>query len=150
MAHTFISNLIHYVWSTKDRHKIISTDLQQRLWPFIGGIARRNDMKALAIGGVEDHIHMLLSLPATLSIAKAAQLIKGGSSKWVGDTFPELNTFAWQEGYGGLSVSVSHIEDTIAYIETQAEHHRQKTFEEEYLSFLKKHGIEYDEKYLWA
>ena len=89
-------------------------------------------------------------MPATLSIAKAAQLIKGGSSKWVGVNFPELNAFAWQEGYGAFSVSVSHIEDTIAYIETQAEHHRTRTFEEEYLAFLKKHGIEYDERYVWG
>ncbi|HVF85952.1 MAG TPA: IS200/IS605 family transposase [Pyrinomonadaceae bacterium] len=150
MAHTYISNLMHCVWSTKDRRKFIDSDLQQRLWPFIGGIARQNSMKALAIGGVEDHMHILLSLPANLSIAKAAQLIKGGSSKWVGETFPELSDFSWQEGYGAFSISVSHVEDTIAYIETQAEHHRKRTFEEEYLMFLKKHGISYDERYVWG
>ncbi len=150
MAHTYISNLMHCVWSTKDRRKLISADLQQRLWPFIGGIARQNDMKALAVGGVEDHIHILLSLPATLPVSKAVQLIKGGSSKWVSETFPSFGDFAWQEGYGAFSISVSHVEDTIVYIKKQAEHHRKKTFKEEYLTFLKKHGIEYDERYVWG
>ncbi len=141
---------MHCVWSTKDRHKIIDLDLQQRLWPFIGGIARQNNIKALAIGGVEDHVHVLLSLPADVSVSEAARKIKGGSSKWVHETFPLLKGFAWQEGYGAFSVSVSHVQDTIRYIETQAEHHRQKTFEEEYLMFLRKHGIPYDERHVWG
>ncbi len=141
---------MHCVWSTKDRHKIIDLDLQQRLWPFIGGIARQNKIKALAIGGVEDHVHVLLSLPADVSVSEAVRKIKGGSSKWVHETFPALKGFAWQEGYGAFSVSVSHVQDTIRYIETQAEHHRKKTFEEEYLMFLRKHGIPYDERYVWG
>jgi REP element-mobilizing transposase RayT len=105
-------------------------------------------MKALAIGGTEDHMHILLSLPATLPVAKAIQLIKGGSSKWVHETFPSHKDFAWQEGYGAFSVSISQVEATITYIKTQEEHHRKKTFEEEFLTFLKKHGIEYDERYI--
>jgi REP element-mobilizing transposase RayT len=129
---------------------MITPDLQERLWPFIGGIARQNGMKALAIGGVEDHAHVLLSLPATLSVAKAVQLIKGGSSKWVHDTFPEHGGFGWQEGYGAFSVSVSHVKNTIAYIQSQAEHHRKRSFQEEFLLFLKKHSIEYDERYVWG
>ena len=95
MAHSYVSNLLHYVFSTKDRRKIITPDLQERLWPYLGGIARENGMKALAIGGVEDHVHLLLSLPATLSVAKAIQLIKGGSSKWIHETFPTKRSFAW-------------------------------------------------------
>lgn len=150
MAHSYVSNLLHYVFSTKERSKMITPDLQERLWPFIGGIARQNGMKALAIGGVEDHAHVLLSLPATLSVAKAVQLIKGGSSKWVHDTFPEHGGFGWQEGYGAFSVSVSHVKNTIAYIQSQAEHHRKRSFQEEFLLFLKKHSIEYDERYVWG
>jgi REP element-mobilizing transposase RayT len=139
---------MHCVFSTRQRRKTIDPDLQQRLWPFIGGVARENSMKALAIGGTEDHIHILLSLPATISIAKAMQLIKGGSSKWIHETFQSHEDFAWQEGYGAFSVSLSQIQQTIAYIHTQNEHHRKKTFEEEFLAFLKKHGIKYDEKYV--
>lgn len=115
----------------------------------MGGIARENKVKALSIGGTEDHVHLLLSLPSTLSIAKAIQLIKGGSSKLVHDAFPEHHAFAWQEGYGAFSIDISDIRRTIAYIENQAEHHRQRDFKQEFLSFLKKHGIEYDERYIW-
>lgn len=150
MAHSYISNYIHYVFSTKKRHKIITPELQERLWPYIGGIARENKMKALAVGGIEDHAHVFLSLPSTLSISKAVQLVKGGSSKWVSETFSEYKNFKWQEGYGAFSVSRSHIERTIAYIQNQKEHHKKKTFQEEYLTILKRHGIEYDERYVWG
>jgi REP element-mobilizing transposase RayT len=115
----------------------------------MGGIARENRMKARCIGGIADHVHLLVSVPTTLSIAKGIQLIKGVASAWVHETFPDMRNFAWQEGYGAFSVSVSHLNDTIAYIENQEEHHRLKSFQEEYLAFLKKHEIAYDEKYLW-
>jgi REP element-mobilizing transposase RayT len=105
-------------------------------------------MKALAIGGVQDHIHILLSLPATIPVAKAIEIIKGGSSKWIHESFPAYREFAWQEGYGAFSVSISHVKATVAYIQTQGEHHRKKSFEEEFLTFLKKHGIDYDERYV--
>jgi REP element-mobilizing transposase RayT len=150
MAHSYISLMVHYVFSTKNRKKIITPDLEERLWPYMGGIARENKMKALAIGGVEDHAHAFLSLPSTLSIAKAIQLIKGGSSKWVSETFPTHRDFEWQEGHGAFSVSISHVNDTIIYINNQHEHHRKETFEEEYRAILKKHGIEYDERYLFG
>jgi len=149
MAHSFISSLYHCAFSTKGRRRFITADLQARLWPFMGGIARENRMKALVIGGVEDHVHLLLSLPSTLAIAKAIQLIKGGSSRWVHDTFPKLHDFAWQEGYGAFSIGISQVARTIGYIESQVKHHRKRTFQEEFLEFLKKHGIEYDERYIW-
>jgi putative transposase len=94
----------------------------------MGGIAREHGMKALAVGGVEDHAHVLLSLPTTVTIAQALQLIKGGSSKWIHDTFPEHCDFAWQEGYGAFSIGVSQVAGTVSYIQSQAEHHRKKTF----------------------
>ena len=106
-------------------------------------------MKAIEIGGVEDHIHILLSLPSTMAVAKALQWIKGGSSKWIHETFPEQRLFAWQEEYGAFSVSVSQLDKTIAYIKGQEAHHRKMTFQEEFLALLKKHRIEYDERYLW-
>jgi putative transposase len=138
MAHSFTSCLFHCVFSTKERTKIITADLRERLWPYMGGIARADDMKALAIGGVSDHAHLLLSLPSSLAIAKAIQLIKGNSSKWIHETFPNLAHFAWQEGYGAFSIGVSGIDATTAYINNQEEHHRHKSFQEEFLSFLQK------------
>jgi putative transposase len=150
MANSYISLYAHVVFSTKGRQAMITSDLQNRLWAYMGGIARENQMKALSVGGIQDHVHVLLSLSATLPVAKAVQLIKGGSSKWVHDTFVGLRKFAWQEGYGAFSVNVSLLEETIRYIETQGEHHRRKTFQEEYIEFLRRHGIDYDERYVWG
>ena len=150
MAHSYISTYFHCVFSTKERRKLITPDLEERLWPFLGGIARNHNMKALAIGGIEDHVHLLLSLPSTLAIAKAIQVIKGESSKWVRDNFPEHQQFSGQEGYGAFTIGISQKDVTVAYIQNQKEHHRQRTFQEEYLSFLAKHGIEYDPRYVWG
>jgi putative transposase len=150
MAHSYVNALFHCVFSTKERRKTITDELQDRLWPYMGGIARENKMRALAIGGVEDHVHLLLSIPSTLSIAQAMQLIKGGSSKWVHETFSEHKSFEWQEGYAALSIGVSQVPDTKQYIANQREHHRTKTFEEEFIAFLERHGIEYDPRYVWG
>ena len=146
---SYVSSYSHCVFSTKDRRPCLTTQLRDRLWPFLGGIAREHQMKALSIGGVEDHVHLLLSLPATMSIAKAMQLIKGGSSKWVHDSFPDQRLFAWQTKYGAFSVSVSQLDRIIKYIENQQRHHRRMTFQEEFIALLKRHKIEYDERYLW-
>ena len=141
--HSFIGCLMHCVWATKERRPSIKPGLQQRLWPYLGGIARESKMKALMIGGVEDHMHVLLSIPSTLSVAKSVQLLKGNSSKWIHDTFKEHWDFEWQEGYGAFSIGVSGIDDTTKYIQNQAEHYRKVTFKEELETFLKKHGMEY-------
>jgi REP element-mobilizing transposase RayT len=125
---SYVSSYFHCVFSTKERRPLITPSLQERLWPFLGGIARENKMRALMIGGVADHVHLLLSLPATMSIAKAMQLIKGGSSKWIHETFPEQRLFAWQEKYGAFSVSVAQLDSVIAYISKQPEHHRRRSF----------------------
>ena len=146
---SYISSYFHCVFSTKERRRLIVPELRDRLWPFMGGIARQNKMKAIEIGGVEDHVHILLSLPSTMAVSKAIQLIKGGSSKWVHETFPERRLFAWQEEYGAFSVSVSQLDKTIEYITGQEAHHRKLTFQDEFLALLKKHRIEYDERYLW-
>ena len=146
---SYVSSYFHCVFSTKERLPQIALELRERLWPFLGGIARQNKMKAIGIGGVEDHVHLLLSLPSTLSVAKALQLIKGGSSKWVHETFPQQRLFGWQEEYGAFSVSVSQLDNILRYIQGQEEHHRQMTFQEEFLALLKKHRIEYDDRYLW-
>lgn len=149
MANSYISCHVHYIFSTKQRQRLIAPEIRPRLWAYFGGIARENKMKAVAVGGTDDHVHILLSLPATITLAKAAQLVKGGSSLWIHETFPNQRNLAWQEGYGAFTVSVSQLDKTIAYINNQEAHHRKKTFQEEYLEFLKKHGVEYDERYLW-
>lgn len=148
MAHSYASCLYHCVWSTKQRQQLITAELQERLWAYIGGIAKQNRMKALTVGGVEDHMHVLLSLPSTLNVSKALQLIKGGSSKWIHDTFQEQREFAWQEGYGAFSIGITQVDDTIAYIERQAEHHRKRSYQDEFLAFLQRHAIEYDPRYV--
>jgi len=143
--HSFVSCLMHCVFSTKERRRLITPVLQDRLYPYLGGIARENKMKALSIGGVEDHVHALVSIPSTISIAKAVQLLKGNSSKWIHETFPNQRLFEWQEGYGAFSISVSGLEDMKRYIQSQKQHHANLSFREELIVFLEKHGIEYEE-----
>src|SRR5271170_6906683 len=108
MANTYTSITIHYVFSTKNRVPVLGENVQPRLWAYMGGIARENGMTARCIGGVADHVHLLVSFPATLSVAKGVQLIKSASSRWMHETFPEISDFSWQEGYGAFSVSKSH------------------------------------------
>ena len=146
--HSFTSILIHCVWSTKKREPVLNSDLRDRLWPYLGGIARENKMKALAIGGIDDHVHMLISLPTTLSLAKALQLLKGNSSKWIHEKFPKLHSFEWQEGYGAFSIGISAVDATVRYIRNQAEHHRMRSFREEFVAMLRRHGLDCDERML--
>ena len=138
MSHTSI--LVHYVFATHQRRPLISEELQPKLWAYMGGIARANGMKALAIGGMRDHVHLLLSLPATLTIAKAVQLIKAGSSKWMNDQ-KRTKWFEWQEKYGAFSIGVSQKEAAIRYICNQGQHHAKKSFDTELKTILKRHGI---------
>ena len=112
------------------------------------GIARKNKCKALKVGGTENHVHILLSLPADMPLSKAMQLIKGASSRWMNET--HTKNFAWQEGYGAFTVGISQKANTIAYIESQAEHHRKRSFEKEFIAFLNKHNVEYDPRYVWG
>lgn len=149
MAHSFISQLMHCVFSTKERRPFITPEIQPRLFQYIGGIARENKMKLLSAGGVDDHVHLLVSFPSTISVAKGMQLIKGGSSKWVHEEFPKHRMFEWQEGYGAFSIGISDVERTINYINNQAKHHGKMDFKTEFLAFLKKHEIEYDERYIF-
>ena len=146
--HSFISCLVHCVWSTKNHAPVLSSNLRERLWPYLGGIAREKGMKALAVGRVVDHVHILISLPATLTVAGATQLLKGNSSKWIHETSPNQAPFGWQEGYGAFSIGISGVEATMGYIRNQAEHHRKRTFREELRTMLRKHGLKYDERML--
>jgi len=132
----------------ENREPCLTIELRGRLSPYLGGIAKQNQIEAFAIGGASDHVHVLLSLPATLSVAKAMQLLKGNSSKWIRETFPKMRSFAWQEGYGAFSVGVSGVDATVAYIRNQAAHHRTRSFREEFVAMLKKHGFAYEQSML--
>jgi REP element-mobilizing transposase RayT len=150
MANTYVSLYYHIIFSTKNRVKYIKPEIEGRVWSYIGGIARAHRMTALQVGGIEDHIHALIMAPATLSPSQIAQYLKGDSSKWMHEEFPILHLFAWQDGYGAFTVSQSNLSEVIRYIQNQREHHRKKTFQEEYLELLQRHGIEYDERYVWG
>ncbi|HTE89866.1 MAG TPA: IS200/IS605 family transposase [Terriglobales bacterium] len=128
MSHTYSSNRIHVIFSTKERQKSISDELQPKLWAYMAGIARNQGFEAMIIGGVKDHVHALLLLPPSLPLSKAIQFLKGSSSKWLNETGAVGNKFSWQEGYGAFSVSASQTADVVRYIENQAAHHAHKKF----------------------
>ena len=144
MSHSYSSNRIHLIFSTKNREKRISTELQRKLWPYMAGIARNHGFEAIKVGGVEEHIHALLLLPATIPLAKAVQILKACSSKWLNDTGSAGKDFAWQEGYGAFSVSASQTDAIVRYIENQGAHHAKRSYEDEFIEFLKKYGVVYD------
>ena len=151
MANSYTSLFTHIVFSTHNRVPVLTAALRPQLWAYMGGIARANRIKAISIGGTADHAqNMLVCVPASISISKVVQLVKGGSSKWVLETVGSLRSFAWQEGYGAFSIGASQLGDVEEYIARQEEHHRVKTFQEEYLKFLKEYKIEYDERYVWG
>ena len=149
MGHSFSSSLYHVVFATKGRRRLLTSELRLRLFPYLGGIARKNKIGALSIGGIEDHVHLLLSLPSTLEISRAVKIIKANSSKWIHDTCAELRDFRWQEGYGAFTIGISDIDRTRKYIERQAEHHSRITFEEEFTAILKKHEMDWQHPHLW-
>jgi len=140
MSHRYESILIHCVFSTKDRKPSIPKELQKKLWAYIGGIARTNHFKALAVGGMRDHVHTLLSIPSTLSVSKAMQLIKGGSSLWINDHL-RARSFAWQDSYGAFSIGISQVDETVRYINNQEEHHAKLSYADEFKRFLERHGL---------
>ena len=149
MGHTYSNILIHVIFSTKHRKPSIREDLRPRLYEYLAGIARNEFGRALKIGGTDNHIHSLLSLNTDVGIADAMCRWKALSSGWIHQTFLDASDFAWQSGYGAFSVSQSKAADVVAYIQNQAEHHRTRTFEEEFIEFLKRHKIEYDPRYIW-
>ena len=145
MPHSYVECRLHCIFSTEGRRNLIPADVQPRLWAYIGGIVRQDGMTTITVGGTANHAHVLLAVPATITIAKALQLIKAGSSLWLHETFPPLSGFAWQEVYAAFSVSASRIDATMRYIQRQDEHHRTLSFEDEFKRFLERHGVEYDQ-----
>ncbi len=149
MAHSFTNLLTHIIFSTKDRVPHIDRDLAIRLHPYMGGILRETNIVPIAINGPADHVHLVVRMPATVCIADALRALKTNSSRWVHENWPERASFGWQTGYGAFSVSQSNLQGVCDYAAQQEMHHQRMTFQEEFIAFLKKHGIEYDERYIW-
>jgi REP element-mobilizing transposase RayT len=148
MPSTHLSLHFHIVFSTKNREPRIAPEWRDRLHAYLGGVARKSGAIPEVVGGVADHIHILLGLPATARLADVLRDIKAVSSKWVHDEI-EDRAFAWQEGYGAFTVSPSHREIVRNYIARQEKHHQKRTFQEEYLELLHRCGVDFDERFLW-
>ena len=150
MPHSFTSLLVHIIFSTKNRARDLTPDLAARLFTYMAGIIRERKGVPVIVNGPEDHVHLLVHVPATESIADLLRVLKTNSSRWVHEQFPERRLFGWQAGYGAFTVSGSRTAAVTDYIAAQQEHHRQVTFQEEFLTFLRKNGIDYDERDLWG
>lgn len=149
MGSTLTNFLIHVVFSTKSRKRIITDETKDQLYPYLGGIIKGEGGIPLSIGGTTDHVHILLKSPPTLSFSNLMQKVKGNSSKWLGEQSWQKGAFSWQRGYAAFSVSQSMADKVDAYIRRQEEHHRKVTFEEELVEILEKHGVPYDKRYLF-
>jgi putative transposase len=149
MGHTYTQLFTHIVFSTKDRIPYLDESARRSIFAYIAGIARNLGASDVLVNGVADHAHLFLRTPPALAISEAVQKIKSNSSKWIHEERLLPHSFGWQSGYAAFSVSASEAAKTIAYIEDQETHHRKISFQEEYVAFLKRHGIPYDERYVW-
>lgn len=151
MANTYTSLFYHFVFSTKNRKKWIDKEIETRVWAYIGGIARKHKATAVQVGGIDDHIHVLILSPPKYPPSKIAQFIKGDSSKWIHTEFQNMSSFAWQDGYSAFSVSKSGVPKVVDYIKNQRRKHEGKSFEEEYVDLLNLHEIDVvDERYIFG
>ena len=148
MSRTFTNLLTHLVFSTKDREPLIRADMRGELHAYLGGLTRELRGKAFGINGTRDHVHMLVNLPPNVCVSDAMRFIKSNSSAWARDKWKRL--FAWQLGYGAFSVSKSNVPQVLRYIANQESHHRKVEFRDEFMELLRKHGIDYEERYLWV
>jgi putative transposase len=147
MSHTYHKLLYHLVWSTANREPTIQSEFEDQLHHFIGGAFKTKKCIPLLVGEMPDHIHAFVAIPPHMAIAEVIRNVKVGSTKWIKQNIPY--NFAWQEGYGAFSVSTSNKQAVLDYVKNQKEHHKQKSFKDEFLGLLNKHEIEFDEKYLW-
>ena len=149
MAGKYLSLLVHFVWSTKNREPWIAREWTDNLYAYIGGVLRKKKAKLICAGGIEDHIHVYSSLPSTLTIADAVNAMKANSSRWVHEEILKGRGFDGQEGYGAFRVNKSSEQRVIDYIVNQEAHHKRYSFKREFVILLRKHEIEYNERYLW-
>lgn len=146
MSHTYCNCLFHVIFSTKERRRF-PVENMQHLLRYMAGIAKNNDFRMVIAGGVSDHVHLLLSLPTSIPVAKAVQLLKGGSSKWFNETYAE-SKFAWQQGFAVFTVSQSRLNVVREYVRNQENHHKKRDFREEFIALLEKNGLTYDPRYV--
>jgi len=149
MAHTYTNLLTHIIFSTKNREPTINDEIRARLFPYMGGVLREIQARPILINGTSDHVHLLIAMPPTISVSDSMRILKTNSSRWVHETWPTATDFGWQAGYGAFSVSQSNAEAVRGYIADQENHHRRMTFKEEFLAFLRRHEIDFDERYIW-
>jgi putative transposase len=147
MSHSYSNNYVHVIYSTKNRENLIATEFEKRIYPFIASIAHEHEIPLLAAGGMPNHSHLLFRQPATISLASAINIFKTNSSRFMHE---RGHAFQWQTGYAAFSVSPSQLDKVTAYVRDQREHHKKVTFEEEFLTLLKKAGVHYDPKYVWG
>ena len=150
MPHTYSNLLSHIVFSTKDRKPLIDSALEDRLFPYLGGILRELGCTLLIVNGVDDHIHLLAKLIPSVAVADLVGKIKGSSSHWVHDAFPDQSRFGWQRGYAAFSVSKSSARAVARYIEGQKAHHRKQSFHDVFVELLRRHDIAAEERFLWT
>ena len=141
--------IVHVIFSTKERHPFLDLETRPKLHAYLATVARNAGCEAYRVGGVADHVHLAIRLSRTITIADLVETLKTSSSKWVKTQSSELAVFAWQRGYGCFSVGPSDVHALLAYIDDQENHHRTRTFQEEFRMFLQKYGVEYDEAYVW-
>lgn len=149
MSSTLTNLLCHVVFSTKHRRPLITDNLRNDLYNYMGGIIKNEGGILLEIGGISDHVHLLLKLKPVHSVSDIMRKVKGGSSKWINEQHKTNERFSWQDGYGAFSVSESQVNHVVQYIKTQAQHHQKLSFQDEFVLLLKRHGVTYEEKYLW-
>jgi REP element-mobilizing transposase RayT len=149
VSHTFTDLLVHVVFSTSDRAPFLSDPIRADVHAYIGGILRELRATPIAIGGTPDHVHFLTRLPADMAVADCLRVVKTNSSRWLKEKWPDRRAFAWQQGYGAFSVSESGRGAVIRYIQNQARHHERISFRDEFLALLRKHGVKFEEQYLW-
>ena len=149
MTHSYVNLLYHVVFSTKDREPLIVEALQPRLYEYLGGIVRKHGGAPLAVNGAEDHVHLFARLRQDIALSEVVRDLKASSSGWMHKVFPGLKDFMWQRGYGAFTVSESRACAVRRYVERQKVRHRHQGFKEEFVSVLRAHGVEFDERYLW-
>jgi putative transposase len=149
MAGTYSQVYLQIIFAVKGRQNLLQKPWREEIFKYISGIITAKDQKSIIVNGVSDHVHIFIGLKPSMSISDIVRDVKNNSSKFINESGFCKNKFQWQEGYGVFSYSHSHIENVYNYILNQEEHHRKKTFKEEYIDFLKKFNIEYDNKYLF-
>lgn len=149
MPQSLAAIYVHLIYSTKNRQPLIRPEIEEELRKYHAGILQALDSPMLASDGAADHIHILLRLGRKASIAEVVEELKKSSSKWIKTKGPEYREFYWQAGYGAFSIGRSGVPEVKRYIGNQKEHHRKKTFQEEFLAFLAKYEVKYDERYVW-